>query len=336
MEYVSLGRTGMQVSQVCLGCFNFGLYNSAEDAGQIINRALDAGINFIDTANSYGRGTSEDIVGDALRSNGQRDRIVLATKVWGRMDDDDPNAAGTSRRHIIEQCEGSLRRLQTGHIDLYQLHRPDTSAALDETLRALDDLIRAGKVRYIGTSNYSAWQIMDSLWASKELGLNRVISDQPPFHILDRRVERELLPMARTYGLAVLPWSPLASGMLGGRYQRNNWQSLKDARFTQISVRAEELNVLADEVFDVIEGVETIAADKGVPVSQFSLAWVAAQPGVTAPIIGPRTLEHLEGYLEALAVDITAEDEARVDALVVPGRAVTNYYEGDYGPHLRW
>ena len=336
MHYVSLGRTGMQVSRLCLGAFNFGLYNSAEDAGQIIDRALDAGINFIDTANSYGRGTSEEIVGEALRRGGGRDSIVLATKVWGVMDADDPNAAGGSRRHIIEQCEGSLRRLQTDHIDLYQLHRPDTSAAWDQTLRAFDDLIRAGKVRYAGTSNHAAWQIMDSLWASKELGLNHFISEQPPFHILDRRAERELLPMARTYGLAILSWSPLASGMLGGRYRRDSWQELENARFKTLSVRAEELNVLAEEVFDVIEGVEAIAAGKGVPVSEFSLAWAAAQPGVTAPIIGPRTLEHLDGYLRALSVEITAEDEARVDALVAPGRAVTNYYEGDYGPHLRW
>lgn len=177
---------------------------------------------------------------------------------------------------------------------------------------------------------------MDSLWASKELGLNHFISEQPPFHILDRRAERELLPMARTYGLAILSWSPLASGMLGGRYRRDSWQELENARFKTLSVRAEELNVLAEEVFDVIEGVEAIAAGKGVPVSEFSLAWAAAQPGVTAPIIGPRTLEHLDGYLRALSVEITAEDEARVDALVAPGRAVTNYYEGDYGPHLRW
>ena len=336
MEFVSLGRTGVQVSRLCLGTYNFGLYNSAEDATSIIDRALDAGINFIDTANSYGRGTSEKIVGDALRRGGRRDRTVLATKFFGRMDDHDPNAAGGSRRHIIAQCEASLRRLQTDHIDLYQIHRPDTGAAFDETLRALDDLIRAGKVRYIGTSNHAAWQIVDALWASKELGLNRFISDQPPFHILDRRVERELLPMARTYGLAVLPWSPLASGMLGGRYRRDNLPDLKDARFTRLSVRAAELNVLADAVFDVIESVEAIAADKGVPVSQFSLAWVAAQPGVTAPIIGPRTMEHLENYLQALSVEITADDEARVDALVGPGRSITNYYDGDFGPHLRW
>jgi aryl-alcohol dehydrogenase-like predicted oxidoreductase len=335
MEYVSLGRTGVQVSRLCLGCFNFGLYSPAEEANRIIDRALDAGINFIDTANSYGRGVSEEIVGEALRRNGRRDRVVLATKFWGRMDDDDPNAGGASRRHIIEQCEGSLRRLQTDHIDLYQVHRPDTGAALDETLRALDDLVRAGKVRYIGTSNHAAWQIVDALWASREHRLNRFISDQPPFHILDRRVERELLPMARTYGLAVLPWSPIASGMLGGRYTRGNFAELDRARFVAQSNRAAELNVFSAEAFDVIEGVEAIATDKGVPVSQFSLAWVAAQPGVTAPIIGPRTLEHLEGYLQALAVEITAEDNARVDGLVAPGRAVTNYYDGDYGPHRR-
>jgi aryl-alcohol dehydrogenase-like predicted oxidoreductase len=175
MEYRDFGRTGMKVSSLCLGCMNFGRRTTPEDSYPIIDRALDAGINFLDTANVYDRGGSEEITGEALKRNGQRSRVVLATKVHGRMDDDDPNAAGSSRRHIIEQCEASLKRLQTDYIDIYQIHRPRPEIAIDETLRALDDLVRAGKVRYLGTSTFAAWQVVESLWVAKELGLNRFV-----------------------------------------------------------------------------------------------------------------------------------------------------------------
>ena len=220
IEYRSLGRTGVQVSALCLGCMNFGGRTSEADSIEIINQAIDAGINFVDTANVYGydstnfpagEGKSEEIVGKALKQNGQRQRIVLATKAHFAMSDD-PNAQGNSRRHIIEQCEASLRRLQTDTIDLYQLHHPSNDVPVDETLRALDDLIRAGKVRYIGSSAFAAWQIVESLWVSKEYGLNRFVCEQPPYHLLDRRIERELVPMAQTYGIALIPFSPLAGG----------------------------------------------------------------------------------------------------------------------------
>src|SRR6476646_3435507 len=198
----------------------FGRRASLAESVEIIDSAIEAGINFLDTANVYARGQSEEMTGEALKRNGQRHRIVLATKVHGAMDDADPNAQGTSRRHIIAECEASLRRLQTDYIDLYQLHRPRPEIAIDETLRALDDLIRSGKVRYIGTSTFAAWQLVDALWAAKELGLNRFVCEQPPYNLLDRRVERELLPMAQTYGLAVIPWSPLGGGLLTGNYSR--------------------------------------------------------------------------------------------------------------------
>ena len=220
MEYRLLGRTGVRVSPLTLGCMMFGRRTEPEDAYAIVDRALDAGINFLDTANVYSRGRSEEITGEALQRNGQRARVVLATKVHGTMDDDDPNAQGTSRRHLVEQCEASLRRLQTDWIDLYQLHRPRPEIAIDETLRALDDLVRAGKVRYLGTSTFGAWQVVEALWAAKELGLNRFVCEQPPYNLLDRRVERELLPMCQTYGLAAIPWSPLAGGLLTGKYRR--------------------------------------------------------------------------------------------------------------------
>ena len=220
MEYRSLGRTGVQVSILCLGCMNFGFPTPEDESMTIIDTAIDQGVNFLDTANVYNRGRSEEIVGKALKRNNKRSQIVLATKVHGRMDDDDILAAGNNRRHIIAQCEASLRRLQTDYIDLYQIHRPDASVPIDETLRALDDLIRSGKVRYVGTSTFPAWQVMESLWMAKELGLNRFVTEQPPYHLLDRSIERELIPLAQTYGLAILPWSPLARGFLSGKYQR--------------------------------------------------------------------------------------------------------------------
>src|SRR5919106_6063522 len=211
----------------------FGGRTDTEDSADIIDRAIDEGVNFLDTANVYSTGASEEAVGKALKRNGKRDSIVLATKVHGRMDDEDPNAAGNHRRHVIEQCEASLRRLQTDHIDLYQIHRPDSRIPIDETLRALDDLIRAGKVRYIGTSTFAAWQVVESLWAAKELGLNRFVCEQPPYHLLDRRIERELIPMCQTYGIGIIPWSPLAGGFLTGKYRRGaSAEQPKDGRFS--------------------------------------------------------------------------------------------------------
>src|ERR687894_1028998 len=222
VEYRNLGRTGAKVSEICLGCMMFGDRTSDEDSADIIDRAIDGGLNFLDTANVYTRGASEEAVGKALKRNGKRDSIVLATKVHGSMDEHDPNAAGNHRRHIIEQCEASLRRLQVDYIDLYQIHRPSSEVPIDETLRALDDLIRAGKVRYIGTSTFAAWQLVEALWVAKELALNRFVCEQPPYNLLDRRVERELLPMARTFGIGIIPWSPIAGGLLSGKYHRGD------------------------------------------------------------------------------------------------------------------
>ena len=222
MDYRSLGRTGVKVSSLCLGCMNFGGRTNKADSIDIIEKAISAGINFIDTANvyghdpqnyAYGLGRSEEIVGEAIR--GQRKNIVLATKAYFHMGDD-PNDWGSSRRHIIEQCEASLKRLDTDYIDLYQMHHPHNSIPIDETLRALDDLVSSGKIRYIGTSSFASWQIMESLWVSKELHLNRFICEQPAYNLLDRRIERELIPMAQTYGIGIIPWSPTAGGFLSG------------------------------------------------------------------------------------------------------------------------
>jgi aryl-alcohol dehydrogenase-like predicted oxidoreductase len=346
MEYRSLGRTGTKVSPLCLGCMNFGAPTPEDESIKMIDRALDAGINFLDTANVYNRGISETIVGKALKANGKRDRVVLATKVHGRMADDDPNAGGNSRRHIIAQCEASLKRLQTDYIDLYQIHRPQSDIPIDETLRALDDLIRAGKVRYIGTSSFAAWQVMESLWAARELGLNRFVSEQPPYHLLDRTIERELVPMAQTYGVAILPWSPLARGFLAGKYRRGEdvpegsrfAADMSDERPPQFRERAKQH--FSEMAYDVLDVVDALAEEKNATASQVSLAWCANQPGITSPIIGPRTMEHLDDNIGAADVQITDDDCARLDVVAEPERAIVPYYIGymmDFGPsQQRW
>ena len=278
MEYRSLGRTGVQVSIQCLGCMMFGRRTEETDSMDMIDRAIEAGINFLDTANVYSRGLSEEITGKALKRNGKRSRIVLATKVHGRTDDEDINAAGSSRRHIIEQCELSLKRLQTDYIDLYQMHRPRSDTPIDETLRALDDLVTSGKVRYLGTSTFAAWQVVESLWVSKELGLNRFICDQPPYHMLDRRIERELVPMAQTYGIGLIPWSPLARGFLTGKYRRGEVPST-EARLGQeqaMPERRERTGLhFSDAGFDILDVVEAIAKEKDCTPAQLALAWCA-------------------------------------------------------------
>lgn len=331
MEYRQFGRTGIKVSELCLGCMMFGGRTGEEDSFEIIDRAIDAGINFLDTANVYSRGRSEEVTGRALKRNGKRDRTVLATKVHGVMDDDDPNAGGNHRRHIIEQCEASLRRLQTDYIDLYQIHRPSSEVPIDETLGALDDLIRAGKVRYIGTSTYAAWQLTESLWASKELRLNRFVSEQPPYHLLDRRIERELVPFAQTYGTALIPWSPLAGGFLTGKYQRGE-DSPENSRYG-IEPRRLGRNHFTGESFDVLEAVEEIAREKNCTPGQLALAWCKDRPAITSPIIGPRTIEQLEDNLGAVKVSLDERDNERLDQVAAPGRAAVPYYEADFGPH---
>jgi aryl-alcohol dehydrogenase-like predicted oxidoreductase len=325
MEYRSLGRTGAQVSPLCLGCMTFGWKTDQEEASRIVDRFLDAGGNFLDTANVYSRGASEEMTGKAL--GGKRDQVFLATKAHGRMGDG-PNDWGNTRYHLMSQCEASLRRLNTDHIDLYQIHRPQSSVPIDETLRALDDLIRQGKVRYIGTSTYAAWQVMEALWASKELGLNRFVCEQPPYHIMERRIERELVPMAQTYGLGIIPWSPLAGGKLTGKYRRG------EAKPENSRENPENFN---EATWKVLEGLETLCKEKHCSMTAFSLAWNFTQPGITSPIIGPNSVAQLEENLKALDVQVTEEDRKRVDELVAPGTHVEDYYRADFGPHpYRW
>jgi aryl-alcohol dehydrogenase-like predicted oxidoreductase len=349
MEYRSLGRTGVQVSPLCLGTMNFGGRATEEAARLIIERALDAGINFIDTANVYGhdplnfkegRGRSEEIIGSTLAANGKRPDVILATKAHFPMGDS-PNARGNSRRHLLEQCDASLKRLQTDYLDLFQLHHPSSEIPIDETLRALDDLVRAGKVRYIGTSIFAAWQLVESLWVAKEYGLNRFISEQPPYNLLDRRLERELVPMAQTYGLAINPWSPTAGGFFSGSYERGK-PAPPDSRFGGFWGGMTK-QLFTDKAFDMLELVQELSREKGCSPNQFALAWCSQQPGITSPLIGPRTLAHLEDNLDSLNVKITPEDRQRVDALCPPGQMIVPYYGYDgfawtqWGPHNhRW
>ena len=330
MEYRLFGRTGVYVSPLVLGCMMFGQKTDLEDSCKIIDRGIDAGLNFLDTADVYAKGTSEEYVGESLKRNGKRNDIFLATKVNGRMTDD-PNDIGNSRFHIIKGCEDSLLRMNVDHIDLYQLHRPDAHIAIDETLRAMDDLITSGKVRYVGTSNFGSWQVVESLWASERWGLNRVVSEQSPFNLADRRAEREHTQMCQTYGLAFIPWSPLAAGGLTGKYKRVEKQE-SGTRFGD-ETDPNKFKRFSWGVVDITEGMEPIAEKHNATLAQIALAWVAAQPGVTAPIIGPRTMEQLEDNLGSLEVKLDEEDFAAIDKLAPPGTNVADYYEASFKPN---
>lgn len=330
MQYRSLGRTGVRVSEICLGTMMFGARTDRNESIKMIDHALDVGVNFVDTANVYGANESERIVGEALARHGKRDATVLATKFNGPQGDD-VNSRGLSRRHVIEACEASLRRLQTEWIDLYQLHRPSAEIPIDETLRALDDLIHAGKIRYIGTSMFAGWKLVESLWVAKELGLNRFVCEQPAYHMLDRTAEREVIPAAETFGIGIIPWGPLCGGLLTGKYDRHGgdvggrWKNGSD-NFGRHAT---------DAAWDAIDLVKEIAREKGASPSQVALAWCGAQPGVTAPIIGPRTFDQLTDNLGAVEVTLSAEDLARVDAVVPPRGVAVRYYDEAAGLDLR-
>jgi aryl-alcohol dehydrogenase-like predicted oxidoreductase len=319
MEHRTLGRTGVQVSPLCLGAMMFGAWGNPDhdDAVRIIHRALDAGINFIDTADVYSAGESEAIVGKAL-ADGRRDGVVLATKVHGTMGKD-PNARGNSRRWIIAEVDNSLRRLGTDYIDLYQIHRPDPSCHIEETLSALTDLVHAGKVRYVGSSTFPAHQIVEAQWVAERRSLTRFVCEQPPYSILTRGIEADVLPVAQRYGMGVIPWSPLAGGMLSGRHRRgtapepSHRQRLGERRGMVRSGPAEDVKRAAAE--DLAE-----LADKfGLTMIELALAFVINHPAVTSAIIGPRTMEHLEAQLSAPDVTLPEELLDAIDDIVPPG-----------------
>jgi aryl-alcohol dehydrogenase-like predicted oxidoreductase len=321
MEYRLFGPTGVKVSPLCLGAMNFGGATSEADSARIIHAALDAGINFIDNANVYNKGESEAAVGRALA--GRRDTVFLATKVHGKAGDG-PNDEGNSRLHILKAVEDSLRRLQTDHIDLYQIHRPQPGLAVEETLGALTDLVRAGKVRYLGCSTHPAWQVMEALAASEKLHLARYVSEQPPYNLLDRRIENELVPLALRHNLALIPWAPLAQGVLAGRYPAGAPLPADSRAVRQAS------SIYAERVtprgIDAGARFADLAREHGKTPGQLALLWCKDQPGITSPIIGPRTLEQLQDLLPVLEMTLSEAERAACDLLNPPGGVVVNFH----------
>ena len=310
MHYRTLGRTGIKVSPYALGAMMFGAVGNPDhdESIRIIHKALDAGINFVDTADAYSRGESEEIVGRALK--GRRDEVVLATKVHLPMGDD-PNQRGNSRRWIMTEAENSLRRLQTDHIDLYQIHRPDPDTDIEETLSALSDLIHAGKVRAIGSSTMPASGIVEAQWVAERRGLERFRTEQPPYSILDRGIETEVLPVVQRYGMGTLVWSPLAQGMLTGRIRKGRQTDLR---------RATMFKHISDERrLDAVEQLIPLADQAGLPITHLAMAFAIAHPGVTSAIIGPRTMEQLDDLLAGTEVALSDEILDRIDEIVPPG-----------------
>ncbi|WP_420631163.1 aldo/keto reductase [Candidatus Leptofilum sp.] len=322
MEYRRLGRSGVKIAPLCLGTDNFANPTPEDEAKVMVNRAIEAGINLIDSSNSYAQGESERIIGRALQENGRRHQVLIATKVHFPTGPG-PNDGGNGRLHIIRACEDSLKRLQTDHIDLYQLHRPDFEVPIEETLAALTDLVRAGKVRYIGSSTAPAWKVMEAIMVSELRGTVRFISEQPPYNLLDRRIENELVPMCQTHGLGILPWSPLAMGILAGRYA-------DAANFPEKSRAQLRGGIYAERVTARGIGVGNefvkLAQKVGVSAVQLAVLWVKDQPGVTAPLIGPRTMAQLEHFLPVLEMLLDDEVRAACDELVPPGSAVANFH----------
>jgi aryl-alcohol dehydrogenase-like predicted oxidoreductase len=327
MKMRTLGVTGIKVSPLCLGAMMFGKIGNPdhEDSIRVIHRALDGGINFIDTADVYSGGESEEIVGKAL-ADGRRDDVVLATKFHGSMGED-PNHAGNSRRWIIREVENSLRRLQTDHIDLYQVHRPDPATDIDETLSALSDLVHAGKVRVIGSSTFPAHEIVEAQWVAEKRGRERFRCEQPPYSIFVRAIEKDVLPTCQKYGMGVIPWSPLAGGWLSGKY-RKGMEQPTGGRAARMPQRFDFSLPGNQKKLDVIEELEKLAADAGIPLIHLALAFVINHPAVSAAIIGPRTMEQLEGQLGAADVRLDDAVLDRIDELVPPG---TNLNAADSG-----
>jgi aryl-alcohol dehydrogenase-like predicted oxidoreductase len=331
MKYRELGTTGVQVSPLCLGAMMFGAWGNPnhDDGVAVIHRALDAGINFIDTADVYARGESEEIVGKALK--GRRDTVVLATKVHGTMHDTDPNMKGNSRRWIVQEVEHSLRRLQTDWIDLYQIHRWDPETDHDETLGALTDLQRAGKIRYLGSSTFPPSQIVEAQWVAEKRGHARYACEQPPYSILVRGVETEVLPTCRRFGMGVIPWSPLAGGWLSGKYRKGS--EITGHRAERMPARY-DLSIPGNQAkLEAVEQLVQLAEQAGLSLIHLALAFVIRHPAVTAAIVGPRTLEQLEGQLGAADVQLGDDVLDAIDEIVPPG---TNLNAVDAGWRPPW
>lgn len=316
-HYITLGRSGLRVSPFCLGAMTFGEElgwgTSVEESQRIIDRFIELGGNFIDTANMYTKGHSEKIIGDHVgRHNARRDRLVIATKFSGNLYPGDPNGGGSGRKSIIAACENSLRRLQTDYIDLYWLHNWDVHTPIEESMAALEDLVRTGKVRYLGVSDTPAWKIAEANVTARFRGWSAFIGLQIEYSLLERTVEQELVPMASELGLGITPWSPLKSGVLSGKYTRHNVGQIKSDRGFMADT------FLTEKTYAIVEEMDIIAKAHESTVARVALAWVQAQPGVTSTIIGARRLAQLEDNLKALDVKLSAEESGRLDALTKP------------------
>jgi aryl-alcohol dehydrogenase-like predicted oxidoreductase len=326
MKYRKLGRTGLQVSPFCLGAMMFGAWGNPDhdDSIAVIHAALDAGINFIDTADVYSAGESEEIVGKAIA--GRRDEVVLATKFFAPMGEG-PNQFGGSRYWIMKECEASLRRLGTDHIDLYQVHRPDPTVDIDETLAALSDLVHQGKVRYLGSSTFPASEIVEAQWTAERRGRERFVCEQPPYSILVRGIEADVLPTCQRHGMGVIPWSPLAGGWLSGKW-RLGGEEVSTARARRVPDRYDLSKPENQRKLEAADALGKLADEAGMSLVHLALAWVVNNPAVTAAIIGPRTMDQFEGQIGALDVTLEADLLDRVDEIVPPG---TNYNWSDAG-----
>jgi aryl-alcohol dehydrogenase-like predicted oxidoreductase len=326
MQTRVLGTTGVNVSPLCLGAMMFGAWGNRDhdDSIKIIHRAIEAGINFIDTADVYSAGESEEIVGKALA--GRRENIVLATKAHASMGKD-PNMKGNSRRWLIRECENSLRRLGTDYIDLYQIHRPDPTADIDETLGALTDLIRAGKIRYAGSSTFPGAEIVEAQWTAERRGRERFVSEQPPYSILARGVEAEVLPACERYGIGVISWAPLGSGWLTGKHRRDDDHAASHRAW--LAPQRFDLTLPGNQAkLDAAEQLAVLADKAGLTLVHLAIAFVLSHPAITSAIIGPRTMEQLETQLDAASVVLTADVLDEIDRIVPPG---TNLNPADRG-----
>ncbi len=328
MEYTRLGSTGTKVSRICLGCMSYGTPEwrewvlTEEDSMPFFRRAVEAGINFFDTADMYSKGESERVVGKALKEYAKRDEVVIATKVYFPIDDH-PNGKGLSRKHIMDSIDASLKRLDTDFVDLYQIHRFDPDTPIEETMEALDDVVKAGKARYIGASSMAAWQFAKAQYTADLGGLSRFVTMQNHYNLIYREEEREMIPFCEDQGVGLIPWSPQARGFLAGSRTRD--KGGQTARSKSDSI-AQDM-YFADSDFDVLEAAQAVAKDKGVSSAQIALAWLMHNPAVSAPIIGATKMKHLEEAIAAVDVELSDEDIARLEEpyvthpVLMPGTA---------------
>ena len=322
MEYRTLGRSGIKVSSIALGTDNFVNPTPEKEVSRIMDVALDAGINLIDTSDSYARGECESVIGRVFVKNRRRDEVIISTKVHYPTGPG-PNDQGNSRLHLMRACEDSLQRLKTDHIDLYQLHRPSPDIPIDETLGAMTDLVRQGKVRYIGCSTHPAWQVMQALMVSEIKGYARFVSEQPPYSLLDRRIENELVPMCQAHGIGIITWSPMAMGILAGRYTDAENYPTESRAALRGGIYAERITTRGIELGNKF--VE-LANRHEIPAAQLAILWNKDQPGITAPLIGPRSVEQLRQLLPVCEMSLSDELRDACDELVPPGTAVANFH----------